>query len=613
MNQLEDPLLGSYDYRLVALSIFIAISTSYAALDLGGRVTTARGWVRSTWLAGGATAMGIGIWSMHFTGMLAFSLPIPVAYHWPTVLLSLLAAILGAATALWVVSRREKMGLVLALIGSVLMGFAIAGMHYIGMAAMRLPAVCRYNALLVGVSILIAVIASLAAIVFAFDYREDFRGATLAKLLSAGVMGTVIFLMHSTGMMSATFFPSAVLSDVSHVMSISSLGLGVIAAATLLVQGAAVLTSSMDRRFAREAEELQGSERFRQIADNLKEVLALANSDMSKLLYVSRSYEEIWGRTIKSFYANPLSFLEGLHEDDRERVKELVQGLIAGTPIESVECRVIRPDGSIRWVECRGFPVLDSTGKRYRIVGSAQDITKRKQAEEDLDLLSGRILQLQDEERRRIARDLHDSTGQCMVALETNLGLLQNSLPSAAKKERIMLHECQELVSQAIHEMRTLSYLLHPPMLDETGLGDAIRHYVGGFTKRTGIQVELEVDPLFGRLKGDVELALFRVVQESLANIHRHSGSRLVKILLERHSDRVTVEVRDTGRETSKEDPSTSAGMPIEKGVGISSMKERVKLIGGHLLIDFGASGTRVRVTVPTVTEKYNRASNSSS
>ncbi len=613
MNQLEDPLLGSYDYRLVALSIFIAISTSYAALDLGGRVTTARGWVRSTWLAGGATAMGIGIWSMHFTGMLAFSLPIPVAYHWPTVLLSLLAAILGAATALWVVSRREKMGLVLALIGSVLMGFAIAGMHYIGMAAMRLPAVCRYNALLVGVSILIAVIASLAAIVFAFDYREDFRGATLAKLLSAGVMGTVIFLMHSTGMMSATFFPSAVLSDVSHVMSISSLGLGGIAATTLLVQGAAVLTSSMDRRFAREAKELQSSERFRQIADNLKEVLALANSDMSKLLYVSPSYEEIWGRTIKSFYANPLSFLEGLHEDDRERVKELVQGLIAGTPIESVECRVIRPDGSIRWVECRGFPVLDSTGKRYRIVGSAQDITKRKQAEEDLDLLSGRILQLQDEERRRIARDLHDSTGQCMVALETNLGLLQNSLPSAAKKERIMLHECQELVSQAIHEMRTLSYLLHPPMLDETGLGDAIRHYVGGFTKRTGIQVQLEVDPLFGRLKGDVELALFRVVQESLANIHRHSGSRLVKILLERHSDRVTVEVRDTGRETSKEDPSTSAGMPIEKGVGISSMKERVKLIGGHLLIDFGASGTRVRVTVPTVTEKYNRASNSSS
>src|SRR5712691_11227231 len=267
MSQIGAPLVGSYDDRLVALSIFIAISASYVALDLGGRVSAARGWIRSAWLAGGATVMGFGIWSMHFTGMLAFSLPVPVAYHWPTVLLSLLAAILASAVALNVASRK-KMGRVQALAGSVIMGLAIVGMHYIGMAAMRLSADCHYSPLLVAISVLIAIIASLVALVFTFGYREDFRGTALAKVLSAAVMGAAICLMHYSGMMSARFTSNAVLPDVSHAANISALGLGVIAIGTLVVQGAAILTSAVDRLFAAQAQELQTSERFRQIADN---------------------------------------------------------------------------------------------------------------------------------------------------------------------------------------------------------------------------------------------------------------------------------------------------------------------------------------------------------
>jgi probable HAF family extracellular repeat protein len=127
-------LIGSYNYALVALSVLIAIFASYAALDLAGRVTAAGGWIRAVWLLGGAGAMGTGIWSMHYIGMLAFILPIPVAYHWPTVLLSLLAAILASAVGLGVASR-QKMGTLQALAGSVLMGAGIASMHYIGMAA----------------------------------------------------------------------------------------------------------------------------------------------------------------------------------------------------------------------------------------------------------------------------------------------------------------------------------------------------------------------------------------------------------------------------------------------------------------------------------------------
>jgi len=165
-------LVGSYDYTLVALSVLIAMFASYAALDLAGRVTAAGGWTRAIWLLGGAGAMGIGIWSMHYIGMLAFILPIPVAYHWPTVLLSLIAAILASAVALEVVSR-QKMGLFRALAGSVLMGAGIAGMHYIGMAAMRLPAMCQFDSFLVVLSVVFAVLISLAALWITFHFREE--------------------------------------------------------------------------------------------------------------------------------------------------------------------------------------------------------------------------------------------------------------------------------------------------------------------------------------------------------------------------------------------------------------------------------------------------------
>src|SRR5919197_5266390 len=142
---------GSYDYRLVILSVLIAICAAYAALDLAARTTAAKGRIRLAWLGGGATAMGLGIWSMHYIGMLAFSLPVLVLYDWPTVLLSLLAAVFASAVALFVVSRK-KMGWRRALLGSAIMGGGIATMHYTGMAAMRLPATCSYDSLLLTLS-----------------------------------------------------------------------------------------------------------------------------------------------------------------------------------------------------------------------------------------------------------------------------------------------------------------------------------------------------------------------------------------------------------------------------------------------------------------------------
>src|SRR6202049_3929417 len=184
-------LICSHNYALVALSVLIAMFTSYAALDLAGRVTAAGGWIRAVWLLGGAGAMGTGIWSMHYIGMLAFILPIPVAYHWPTVLLSLFAAVLASVIALYVVSR-QKMGASRAVAGSVLMGAGIAGMHYIGMAAMRLPALCQFNSFLVVLSVVFAVLISLAALWITFHFRDEKTGIGREKLAGGVVMGSAI-------------------------------------------------------------------------------------------------------------------------------------------------------------------------------------------------------------------------------------------------------------------------------------------------------------------------------------------------------------------------------------------------------------------------------------
>src|SRR5438876_7700236 len=242
-------LIGSYNYALVALSVLIAMFASYAALDLAGRVTAAGGWTRAVWLLGGAGAMGTGIWSMHYIGMLAFVLPVPVAYHWPTVLLSLFAAILASVVALGVVSR-QKMGLFRALAGSVLMGTGIASMHYIGMAAMRLPAICQFNFFLVVLSVVFAILISLAALWITFHVRDEKTGIGREKLAGAVVMGAAIPVMHYTGMAAASFTPSGMPADLSHAVSISTLGTAGIAAVTFIVLGLALLTSWMDRRFA---------------------------------------------------------------------------------------------------------------------------------------------------------------------------------------------------------------------------------------------------------------------------------------------------------------------------------------------------------------------------
>src|SRR5580698_9530979 len=230
----EAILSGSYDYRLVALSVVLAILASYAALDLGGRVTASRGRLRLIWLTGGAAAMGTGIWSMHYIGMLAYSLPVTVLYDWPMVLWSLLAAVFASAIALFVVSRKEMGALSIGL-GGLLMGTGIAAMHYIGMDAMRLPAMCNYSPGIVFLSVVLAIVISLVALWLTFHLREETRSLGWRKLASTLLMGAAIPVMHYTGMAAVTFRPMSIPMDLTHSVEISSLGTVGIGGVTLLI------------------------------------------------------------------------------------------------------------------------------------------------------------------------------------------------------------------------------------------------------------------------------------------------------------------------------------------------------------------------------------------
>ncbi|MGQ0600983.1 MAG: MHYT domain-containing protein, partial [Anaerolineales bacterium] len=252
IDHLEHALPHSHDAGLVTLSILIAILASYTALDLASRVSAIRGRIQYVWLLSGSVAMGLGIWSMHFVAMLAFRLPVAVTYDVLLVTVSLLAAMVASALALFLASRASA-GWRQLIPGSLLMGVAIAGMHYIGMAAMRLPAQLSYQPLWFAFSIVIAIVASWAALWLAVRFRAAAtRREFVGKVISAVVMGFAIASMHYTGMASAVFVPDASLpSNPLGSIAINLLGVSALAGGTVLVLAFAIIGSLLDQRVSR--------------------------------------------------------------------------------------------------------------------------------------------------------------------------------------------------------------------------------------------------------------------------------------------------------------------------------------------------------------------------
>jgi signal transduction histidine kinase len=226
------------------------------------------------------------------------------------------------------------------------------------------------------------------------------------------------------------------------------------------------------------------------------------------------------------------------------------------------------------------------------------EMSVREKAEDQLRRLSVRLMALQDQERRHIARDLHDTAGQTLSAIKMNIAVLQE-MSKAGDPSWELLRDLNSLTDEALQEIRTTSYLLHPPLLDEVGFCSAARWFVDGFAKRSGIQVSCTIPPQLDRPPAHCELVLFRVLQESLTNVHRHSGASVAEVVLAHNSDHLTLEVSDNGAGIPGERLASLRDVSDHAGVGLAGMRERVRELGGEFEIRSDSRGTTVRVRVP--------------
>jgi PAS domain S-box-containing protein len=338
----------------------------------------------------------------------------------------------------------------------------------------------------------------------------------------------------------------------------------------------------------------------------------------------SDELEELYGFTPGSFPGTYQAWLECVLPEDRPAAEA------ANAPGESkafdTEYRIRRRDnGEIRWINARGRVRRDSSGHPVRIFGLNIDMTRMKRAEEELKRahdelelrvqartaelriaeerlrrLSGRLMQSQDEERRRIARELHDGLGQYLVAVKMNLDVLaMKSGGETLGRLGEHLADAIKQIENAISETRTMSHLLHPPLLDEIGLESAVVWYAEGFAKRSGIAVKVDISPSIGRLETEVETALFRVVQECLTNVHRHSGSQTATVCLSRQNGELKLEVRDEGKGMPAVPPPDNVA-PATPGVGLQGIRERVLQLRGNVeVVSSDGKGTSVIVTLP--------------
>ena len=646
-------LTGSYDYGEVARSILIAIAASYAALDLAGRVTAARGRARALWLAGGAIAMGIGIWAMHFKGMLAFRLPIAIAYHWPTVLLSLVVAALASAVALYVVSR-PKMGRVQVFTGSLVMGGGIAALHYLNMSAMRLAAVCRFDLRIVILSVVLAIVFSLAALILAFDLREVTKGTALRRIGSAVVMGAAISAMHYTGMAAASFVSTAVPPDLSHAVSVSPLANNGLAIVTFLVLSAAIVTSSVDRQaeaaVRRLNEELEqrvvertrqleaaNQELRREIADRQRVEDALRRSEDYLRLVIDTIPQQIWSgppdgsldfcnAQWRSYMGLTQEELQGegwqsmLHPEDKERVlKAWRESVLNGTPYEQEE-RHRGADGQYRWFRARGVPLRDSTGRIVRWYGTNTDIEDRKRAEQSLHEAQAELAHV----TRAVAMgelvaSIAHEVNQPLTAVVTTSNFALRQLASGTPNLQELQEAMKEIVEDAtrvsavISQVRALLLKKGAPDRVELNINDLIQEVTvllrnEAALSRVQVRLDLAADlPLILGDRVQLQQVLINLAMNGIDAMRTvNDRPRKLEIKSEKHADGVLIQVQDSGIGLDPEradrifEPFFTT-KPQGIGMGLSISRSIIESHGGRLRTVSRSQGAIFQFILPAI------------
>ena len=369
----------------------------------------------------------------------------------------------------------------------------------------------------------------------------------------------------------------------------------------------------------------RSEEQFHAFANSLPELCWMAYGDGSIFWYNERWYEYT-GTTAEEMRGWGW---QSVHDPEiLPAVLERWKASIANGTAFEMQFPLRGADGVFRWFLTRIRPVHDEDGNVIRWYGTNTNIDEQrillqsiseardhlekrveertaelKTANESLRDLSTRLLRLRDDEQRRIARELHDSVGQLVAAISMNIGVVsaeKNQLSPAAAK---CVTENSHLIQEVSREIRTLSHLLHPPLLDEAGLGSALRWFVEGFADRSKIKVDLQIAPDFGRLSHDQEIALFRIIQECLTNIHRHSASPTASITLAQQNGQLQVRVQDRGKGIPAEKQRALGGLG-RVGVGIAGMRERLRQLGGTLEIQSEGTGTTVTAALPLASSK---------
>ena len=343
----------------------------------------------------------------------------------------------------------------------------------------------------------------------------------------------------------------------------------------------------------------QSEERFRRLVEVMPVAVYVCDIAGRIQSYNKRAVE-LWGRVPQSGgaaerYCASLRLYSPEGKVVPHNESKMAEVLRTGIEARDLEVMIERPDGSRITVLVNIVPMRNSDGELIGAMNCFQDITDRKRSEEALHMLSGRLLTIEDEERRRLARGLHDATAQLLAGLSMNLSVVSESANIQDPRARAALAESVALAEESLREIRAVSYLLHPRELDELGLESALSRYIHGFIERTGIQVDAELSLGPSRLPEEVETAVFRVVQECLTNIHRHSGSDTACVRLFRDGCSLVLEVEDAGHGIDENAP---------LGIGLASMRERVRQLNSRLEIDSHPGRTIIKATIPLAVAK---------
>jgi len=372
-------------------------------------------------------------------------------------------------------------------------------------------------------------------------------------------------------------------------MSAFTLSILLLSTSLIVIETGIIWVLLADRSRRRRAEEARLQ--LAAIVESSSDAIIRTSPD-GRVLSWNPGAELMYGYTVVEILGREIFVI--VPPDRLEETTENIKKLRNGECIENFETVLLKKNGARIDVSLSASPIKDIGGRIVAMATIARDITERKRSEEELHRLTAHLLNLQDNERRRLALELHDVTAQNLFAINMNLSRLQRGRvePSEARE---ILAESRKLGHQSLQEIRTLSYLLHPPMLDQAGLVDALKWYVGGFIKRSGIKVEVLTIHEIGRLPAEIEMAFFRIVQESLTNIRRHSGSNTANIRLEKNEDHIILQISDQGRGIKTHSAERDEGV----GVGLPGMRQRLHQLGGSLIIESSDRGVVVTAIVP--------------